>query len=73
MGTCGHCVITAYSDNKSRAVQTGEKEVTMKFLLATFAIRVMIEMISNKRKDSQAKAENNRNKNVRHPAEFDMR
>ena len=73
MGTRGRRIVTTNRDNKPRALQTGKKEVTMKFLLATFAIRVVIEMISNKRKGSQAKAENDKNKNIRHPAEFDMR
>jgi hypothetical protein len=45
----------------------------MKLILATFAVRVVIELISNKRKEKANGGMNEKNKKVLHPAEFTMR
>ena len=45
----------------------------MKFLLIVFAIHVIGELISNKRKDGKVDKAEVRNENIRHPAEFDLR
>ncbi|MDP4261625.1 MAG: hypothetical protein Q8941_03745 [Bacteroidota bacterium] len=37
--------------NGRKTIRDREKEVTMKLLLATFAVRVVIEMTSNKRRE----------------------
>ena len=45
----------------------------MKFLLIVFALHVIGELISNKRKNSKLDETEVMNENVRHPAEFDLR
>ena len=73
MGACGVHFFDFGSENRLETIPRRKKEVSMKLLLATFAVRVVIEMISNKRKEKSNKEVNEKNEKVRHPAEFTMR
>ncbi|MBK7291734.1 MAG: hypothetical protein KBF82_13570 [Chitinophagaceae bacterium] len=45
----------------------------MKFLLVVLAIRFIVELISNKRKENKNSDAEVLNKNIRHPAEYQLR
>ena len=62
MDTRDRDTIDPRSDDRLAIIRYRKKEVCMKFLLVTFAVRVVIEMIGSKRKEKINKEANKKMK-----------
>ncbi len=78
MVTCFSSVRYGDADDGKRNGKTSKQnetieEVTMKFLMVVMAIHFIGEVISNKRKEMVNNNGDEKNRDVIHPAEFNMR